>query len=84
MITVTLYGTPACRRYQKMRDLVVAEANRLWIAIQVEEVGDTAQLSKINPLSLPHLYIGDELVASQNPPKAQVIVDVLEKTLTAQ
>jgi len=84
MLTVTLYGTPACRRYQRMRDVVVAEAERLGIAIRVEEIGDVEQLSKINPLSLPRLYIAGDLVASQNPPKAQAIENVLKKTLTPQ
>lgn len=83
MLTVTLYGTPACRRYQKMRDLVFAAAERLGIAIHMEEIGDIEQLSKINPLNLPRLYIAGDLVASQNPPKAQMIENMLKKTLTA-
>lgn len=83
MLTVTLYGTPACRRYQKMRDMVVAEAERLGIAIHVEEIGDVEQLSKINPLSLPRLYIEGDLIASQNPPKAQIIERALERVKTS-
>jgi len=73
MTTITLYGTPACRRYQKMRDGVLKEAERLGIAIELEEIGGTESLSKINPLSLPRLYIDETLVASQNPPKPQEI-----------
>ena len=34
-------------------------------------------LSRLNPLSLPRLYIGDILVASQNPPKAETITQAL-------
>ena len=82
MIKVTLYGTPACRRYIKMRDLVFAEADKLGIAVQLNEIGDTESLSRINPLSLPQLYIGDTLVASQNPPSAKTVVAALEKMLT--
>ena len=67
-----------------MRDLVIAGAGRLKITIRMEEIGDVERLSKINPLSLPRLYIEEELVASQNPPKSQAIVNVLEKTLTTQ
>lgn len=52
-----------------MREMVVAEASRLGISVELEEIGDMASLSKINPLSLPRLYLGDDLVASQNPPK---------------
>jgi hypothetical protein len=77
MIPVKLIGTPTCRRYQKMRARVFEEAERQKLAIQVEEVGDTETLSKFNPLSLPRLYIRDVLVASQNPPKAKIILQAL-------
>ena len=78
MIPVKLIGTPTCRRYQKMRASVLEEAERQKLAIQVEEVSDTETLSKFNPLSLPRLYIGDILVASQNPPKAQEVIRALD------
>ena len=77
MIPVKLIGTPTCRRYQKMRASVLEEAERQKLAIQVEEVGDTETLSKFNPLSLPRLYIGDILVASQNSPKPEIISQAL-------
>jgi hypothetical protein len=74
MIKVTLCGIPACRRYKKMRETVLVEATRLGIAVRLEEIGDTDSLSRINPLSLPCLYVSDELVASQNPIKVGVTV----------
>jgi len=73
MITVKLFGTPACRRYQRMRESIIHKAERLGILVEIHEIGDTESLSKINPLSLPRLYIADELVASQNPPNVQVL-----------
>ena len=73
MITIKLFGTPACRRYQRMRESIIHEAERLGILVEIHEIGDTENLSKINPLSLPRLYIADELVASQNPPNVQVL-----------
>ena len=79
MIRVKLIGTPTCRRYQKMRASVLEEAERQKLAILVEVVSDSETLSKFNPLSLPRLYIGDILVASQNPPKAQEIVRALRR-----
>lgn len=79
MITVTLYGTPFCRRYQKMHKLVQDEAVRLNLSIKMDEVSETAQLVQFSPLSLPRLYIGDELIASQNPPKAQEIACAFER-----
>ena len=76
-IPVKLVGSPACRRYQKMRASVLEGAERLKLAIQIREVVDTESLSKLNPLSLPRLYIGDILVASQNPPKPEIILQAL-------
>ncbi len=76
-VPVKLVGSPACRRYQRMRASVIEEAERLKLVIQVEEIGDTEALSRFNPLSLPRLYIGDELIASQNPPKAHEVVRAL-------
>ncbi len=84
MIEVRLMGTPNCHRYQRMRDLILAEAKKLGVEIQLTEIGDTESLSKINPLSLPRLYIGDELIASQNPPKADVIVQTFKSIMQQQ
>ncbi len=82
MLTVKLVGAPNCRRYQRMREGVVREAKRLGITIHMEEIGDTESLSKTNPLSLPRLYIGGELIASQNPPKTQDITRALQSQET--
>jgi hypothetical protein len=79
MLTITLYGTPSCRRYQKMHKLVVDAAARLNLPILVTEISETAQLIQFSPLSLPRLYINDKLVASQNPPKVEQITKVLEQ-----
>ena len=79
MITVTLYGTPTCRRYQKMHKLVLDEAARLNLPIKIDEVSETAQLVQFSPLSLPRLYINDQLIASQNPPKVEQITKMLEQ-----
>jgi hypothetical protein len=78
MINVKLIGSPLCRRYQKMRAGVLHEAQRLGIAVQIEEIGDTESLSQFNPLSLPRLYIQSDLIASQNPPKPQDIAWALQ------
>jgi hypothetical protein len=78
-IPVKLVGSPACRRYQKMRVDVLDAANRLGMQVYIEEIGETEKLAQFNPLSLPRLYIGEELVAAQTPPKAQDI----ERALTS-
>ena len=77
MIQIKLLGSPTCRRYQKMRACVVEEAERLKVDIQVEEIADTEILSQFYPLSLPRLYVGGDLVASQNPPKTDKVRDAL-------
>ena len=79
MLTATLYGTPTCRRYQKMHKLVLDEAARLNLPIEINEISETAQLLQFSPLSLPRLYINDKLVASQNPPKVVQITKMLEQ-----
>jgi hypothetical protein len=82
MIQASLMGTPSCRRYQRMRDLIFVEAEKLAVLIQLAEVGDTESLSQVNPLSLPRLYIGDEWVASENPPAGHIIETALAKVST--
>ena len=79
MISITLYGTPSCRRYKKMRQLVLDEAVRLNISIHLDEIMETAQLVQFSPLSLPRLYINDQLVASQNPPRIEQITKMFEQ-----
>jgi hypothetical protein len=79
MISITLYGTPSCRRYKKMRQLVLDEAVRLNISIHLDEIIETAQLVQFNPLSLPRLYINDQLVAMQNPPRVEQITKMFEQ-----
>jgi hypothetical protein len=81
MIEVRLMGTPTCRRYQRMRDLILAEAKKLGAQIHLTEIGDTESLSQVNPLSLPRIYVGDELLASQNPPKADAASQALSKMM---
>jgi hypothetical protein len=79
MLTVTLYGTPTCRRYQKMHKLVLDEAARLDLPIQLDEISETEKLIQFSPLSLPRLYINGNLVASQNPPRVEQITKMLEQ-----
>lgn len=76
MITVTLYGTPTCRRYRKMRELVLDQSARLNLPIQLDEISETAQLAQFNPLSLPRLHINGQMVASKNPPSVEQISQI--------
>ncbi|HEY53300.1 MAG TPA: thioredoxin family protein [Caldilineae bacterium] len=78
MIVVQLIGAPSCRRYQKMREIVVTEAERLNIPIRLEEIDGAARLAQYNPLSLPRLDIGGNLVASPNPPTPTAVAHHLQ------
>lgn len=79
MVDVRLLGLPDCRRYQKMRSVVIQEADKLGIQLNIEEISDYETLMQFNPISLPRLYIQGELIASQNPPKPLEIVQALQK-----
>jgi hypothetical protein len=74
MIKFRLYGVSSCRRYVKMRTIVTNEAKRLGIELNLEEIDELESLSQFNPLSLPRLYIQDNLVALQNPPRPREVV----------
>lgn len=77
IVKATLYGTPTCRRYQKMRKLLVEEAARLNIAIDIQEANETSQLERLNPLDLPRLYVNGHLIASRNPPTTTHLAEIL-------
>lgn len=80
-IKATLYGTPTCRRYQRMKTALLDAAERTQISITIQDVEELEALEKFSPLSLPRLYINDEMVASQNPPSVEKIVQFLESGL---
>lgn len=79
MIAVTLYGTPTCRRYRKMRELVLDQSARLNLPIQLDEISETTQLTQFNPLSLPRLHINGQMVASKNPPSVEQIAQIFSQ-----
>ena len=80
MITITLIGTPTCRRYKKMFQAIQNTANSLYISYTLDEINDIERLSTYNPLSLPRLMINEELVASQNPPSVAKITEWLQQS----
>jgi hypothetical protein len=77
MIPVKLIGTPTCRRYQRMKKVLLDAAERTQIFVDLNEIEEIEVLEKFNPLSLPRLYVNDELIASQNPPSVEKIVQFL-------
>jgi hypothetical protein len=68
MIRAQLIGSPTCRRYQRMREILMAAAIRLDIPVDLNEINDTQRLMQFNPLSLPQFTIDGHLMAVGNPP----------------
>jgi hypothetical protein len=81
MIHIQLWGTPQCRRYQKMRTAVQKAAAALGLEIELQEINDTDQLSQSNPLDLPRLCLEGEVIASRNPLKEGVLREKMLQTV---
>jgi hypothetical protein len=64
MLDVRLIGSPLCC-YQKMKAVVLDEAEKLVIQLDIHEIGDTGSHAHLNPLSLPRLYIQENLISSK-------------------
>ena len=75
MVKVQLFGTPQCRRYQKMRTAVLEAAVEIGLEIELEEINDANQLAQSSLLNLPRIYLNGELLASRNPPKKQQLLE---------
>jgi hypothetical protein len=84
MISARLIGVPTCRRYQKMREVLMVEAARLDLPIDLYEINDTPHLMQFNPLSLPQLHIEGELAAAGNPPTAADVERRLQEVAAQQ
>ena len=72
-VVIQLWGSPTCRRYQRMREAVLATARRLDVSLRLEEVNDAGRLASVNPLHLPQLRMGERVLARGNPPSADAI-----------
>jgi hypothetical protein len=81
MIRIQLWGTPQCRRYQKMRTAVLKAAAELGLEIDLEEINTTDQLSQLNPLDLPRLVANGVVIASRNPPKTSFLQEQFQHVI---
>lgn len=72
-LSLQLFGTPQCRRYQKMRAAALEAAAELGWEIEIEEINDTGRLAQSSPLDLPRLAVNGEVIASRNPPKVNAL-----------
>ena len=73
MISIHLLGSPTCPRYQRMRQVVLDEAQRLGVDVRLEEINDVGRLARVNPLHLPQLRLGERVLARGNPPSADAV-----------
>ncbi len=71
MLEVKLVGTEACRRYRRMRELVLEEARRAGIAVALLEETEVEGILKYRTVNLPLLFIDGRQVAQGNPPSRQ-------------
>ncbi len=80
MISIHLLGSPTCPRYQRMRQVVLDEAQRLGVDVRLEEINDVGRLARVNPLHLPQLRLGGEIIARGNPPSPAAVTRWLTET----
>ncbi len=73
MIQVTLVGADTCHRYKRMRELVLEEARRAGISIQLIEETEAAGILKNQTVNLPLLFIGGVKIAQGNPPSRDLL-----------
>jgi len=66
-----------------MKTVLLDEAEKLGIPLDVHEISDTDNLAQLNPLSLPRLYIQGNLIASKNSPKPEDIHTALQKVINS-
>jgi len=79
MLQVRLVGPETCRRYKLMRELVLAEAARANVAIELVEESETEGILKYNTVNLPILFVGGEKIAQGNPPARDKVQKHLER-----
>lgn len=76
---VKLVGAESCRRYKLMREMVLEEASRLDVAIELVEETDAEGILKYRTVNLPLLFIGGEKVAQGNPPSHMKLKERLSR-----
>ncbi len=77
MLEVKLVGAEICRRYQLMRDLVLDEATRAGVEIELVEETEAEGILKYGTVNLPMLFIGGEKIAQGNPPSRNKVRELL-------
>jgi hypothetical protein len=79
MLQVKLVGAETCRRYRLMREIVLDEAARAGVQIELVEETEAEGILKYRTVNLPMLFIGGEKIAQGNPPARKKVQDYLRK-----
>jgi hypothetical protein len=78
MREVKLVGADTCRRYRRMRELVLDEAARAGIQVALREETEVDGILKYRTANLPLLFIDGRQVAQGNPPSRNIIREHLQ------
>ncbi len=78
MLEMELVGTEACRRYRRMRELVLDEARRAGMAVALLEETQAQAILKYRTVNLPILFVDGRQVAQGNPPSRQELQRLLK------
>ena len=76
---VKLVGAETCHRYQLMREIVLDEAARASVPIQLVEETEAEGILKYRTVNLPLLFIGGEQIAQGNPPSRKKVQQHLQR-----
>lgn len=79
MLKVRLVGPDTCRRYKLMRELVLDEAARAGVDIELVEESEAEGILKYRTVNLPMLFIGGEKIAQGNPPSRKRVQQQLRE-----
>jgi hypothetical protein len=77
MLEVKLVGPNTCNRYKLMREMVLAEAARAGVPIQLVEETESEGILKYRTVHMPMLFIGGEKIAQGNPPSRKKVQEHL-------
>lgn len=80
MVQIKLVGADTCRRYQLMREIVLDEAARAGVPVQLVEETEAEGILEYRTVNLPMLFIGDEKVAQGNPPSRKQVQQHLRRS----
>ena len=77
MLEVKLVGADTCNRYKRMREIVLDEAARANVEIELVEENEAMGILKYRTVNLPLLFVGGQKIAQGNPPSRKKMQELL-------